>query len=218
MELKYFINRPILSIVIAVGIVFMGVLSLLSLPVEQYPDIAPPMVAVYTSYPGANAETENYGANYSMRIWLNPEKMAHYGLVPGDIHAALATQNIEAATGSFGENNDNVHQYMMKYRGRLSTPEEFEHIVLRSTPDGEVLRLGEVARIELGDETYSYKQTVNGLPASMVMLYQMAGSNASETIKEVDATLEELSKDLPKGLEFIKLSDASDFLDASIAD
>lgn len=279
MNLRYFIDRPILSIVISVAIVFIGTLAGVSLPIEQYPDIAPPTISVYTSYPGANAETaqksvvvpleevingvegmnyitstasnngdvelyiyfkqgtdpdmaavnvqnrvstaqsllpaevnqigvttmkqqnaelktfalydpegryerrflDNYlkinveprlkrisgigkvmhfGANYSMRLWLKPDKMAHYGLVPNDITTVLQTQNIEAATGSFGENHDNTYQYTMKYRGRFSTPEEFENLVIRSLSNGEVLRLKEVARVEMGDETYNYDSRV----------------------------------------------------------
>ncbi len=335
MKLKYFIDRPILSIVISVGMVLMGLLALFSLPIEQYPDIAPPTVAVYTNYPGANAETvqkavvvpleeaingvegmtyitstasnsgdvellvyfkqgtnpdmaavnvqnrvaaaqgllpaevvqvgintekqqnaelktfaiydpegrydnkflDNYmkinveprikricgvgkfmlfGANYSMRIWLKPDKMAQYKLVPSDISAALATQNIEAATGSFGENNENVFQFTMKYRGRLSTPEEFENLVLRSLPNGDVLRLKEVARVELGSESYNFQSTINGKPCALAMTYQTAGSNASAVINEIDAALEEMSKDLPEGLEFVSLSDTNRFLYASI--
>ena len=335
MNLKYFIDRPILSIVIAVGMVFMGLLALFSLPIEQYPDIAPPTVSVYTNYPGANAETvqkavvipleeaingvENmtyitssasnsgdaeiqiyfrqgtnadmatvnvqnavataqgllpaevtqigvtttksqnaelktfalyapeggydrlfldnymkinveprikriqgvgrfqlYGSSYSMRIWLDPDKMAQYKLIPSDITAVLATQNIEAATGSFGENHDNAMQYTMKYRGRLSTPEEFGELVIRSLPGGDVLRLKEVAKVELGDESFSFDSKVNGMPASTAYVSQTAGSNASAVINEIDDVLDEISKDLPKGLEFVTLSDTNRFLYASI--
>ena len=335
MNLKYFIDRPILSIVISVGMVFMGLLALFSLPIEQYPNIAPPTVSVYTNYPGANAETvqkavvipleeaingvENmtyitssasnsgdaeiqiyfrqgtnadmatvnvqnavataqgllpaevtqigvtttksqnaelktfalyapeggydrlfldnymkinveprikrvqgvgrfqlYGSSYSMRIWLDPDKMAQYKLIPADITAVLATQNIEAATGSFGENHDNAMQYTMKYRGRLSTPEEFENLVVRSLTGGDVLRLKEVAKVELGDEAYNFDSKVNGMPAATAYVSQTAGSNASAVINEIDDVLDEISKDLPKGLEFVTLSDTNRFLYASI--
>lgn len=335
MNLKYFIDRPILSIVISVGMVLMGLLALFSLPIEQYPDIAPPTVSVYTNYPGANAETvqkavivpleeaingvENmtyitssasnsgdaevtiyfkqgsnadmatvnvqnavataqgllpaevvqigvmtqksqnaelktfalyspggeydrlfldnymkinveprikriqgvgrfqlYGSNYSMRIWLDPDKMAQYKLIPSDISAVLATQNIEAATGAFGENHDNAMQYTMKYRGRLSTPEEFGELVVRSLPGGDVLRLKEVAKIELADESFSFDSRVNGKPAATAFISQTAGSNASAVINEIDDVLDEISKDLPKGLEFVTLSDTNRFLFASI--
>ena len=335
MNLRYFIDRPVLSIVISVVIVLMGIISLFSLPVEQYPDIAPPTINVFTSYPGANAETvqkavvvpleesingvedmtyitstasnsgdatlniyfkqgsnpdmaavnvqnrvstalsllpaevtkigvttmkqqnaelktfalysadgkydlqflNNYmkinveprikriggvgnmmlfGSNYSMRIWLKPDKMAQYKLIPSDVTAVLEKQNIEAATGAFGENHDNAFQYTMKYRGRHSTPEEFGELVIRSLPGGEVLRLKEVADIQLGDEAYNYTTEMNGKPAAMALIYQKAGSNASETINEIDKVLEEVSKDLPEGLEFVTLNDTNLFLKASI--
>ena len=335
MRLRTFIDRPILSIVISVVIVLIGGLAATTLPVEQYPDIAPPTISVWTNYPGANAETvqkavvvpleeavngvenmtyitssssnsgdaelmvyfkqgtnadmaavnvqnrvstalsllpaevvqvgvttskqqnaelktvglydptetydakflDNYfkinieprlkriagvgkvmhfGANYAMRIWMNPEKMAQYKLIPGDITAVLAKQNIEAATGSFGENHDNAYQYTMKYRGRLSTPEEFENLVIRSLPDGSILRLKDVATVELGAESYNFFNQVNGKPSTLFSIYQTAGTNASEIIKEIDAVLEEAGKDLPKGLEFVTLSDTNRFLQASI--
>jgi len=335
MNLKTFIDRPILSIVISVVITLIGGLAAMTLPVEQYPDIAPPTVSVWTNYPGANAETvqkavvvpleeaingienmtyitstasnngdvelmvyfkqgtnadmaavnvqnrvstalsllpaevvqigvttskqqnaelktvglydptdtydinflDNYfkinieprlkriagvgkvmhfGANYAMRIWMDPDKMVQYKLVPGDITAMLARQNIEAATGSFGENHDNPYQYTMKYRGRLSTPEEFENLVIRSLPNGDILRLKDVAKVELGAENYNFFNQVNGHPNTMFSIYQTAGSNASEIIGEIDAVLEEMSEDLPKGLEFVTLSDTNRFLKASI--
>lgn len=335
MKIKYFIDRPILSIVISVGIVLMGLLALFSLPVEQFPDIAPPTIQVYTNYPGANAETvqksvivpleeaingvedmnyvtsiasntgdatitvyfkqgtdpdmaavnvqnrvstalsllpaevtrigvtttkqqnaelktlalyspddryderflNNYlkinieprlkriagvgnvmplGSNYGMRIWLKPDKMAQYKLIPSDITSVLERQNIEAATGAFGENHDNTYQYTMKYRGRFSTPEEFGNLVVRSLPGGEVLRLREVADVELGDEAYNYTSGLDGHNAAMALVYQTPGSNASEVIAEIDHTLEELSKEMPQGMEIVTLNDASHFLKASI--
>ncbi len=337
MNLKLFIDRPVLSIVISVAIVFMGVLALFNLPVEQYPDIAPPTVQVFTMYPGANAETvrdavvvpleeaingvENmdyitssasntgdanitvyfkqgsnadmaavnvqnrvatvistlpaevirngvttekqqkselktvalyseedkydrqflnnymkinveprlkrvsgvgnvmlYGTNYSMRIWMKPDKMAQYKLVPSDITEVLATQNIEASTGSFGENNDNTYEYSMKYRGRFSTPEEFGNLVIRSLPDGEVLRLKEVADVELGDEAYNYSTMTNGHESAIASIYQTSGSNAAATINNIDKALEEISKEMPEGLKFVSLSDTNRFLYASIRD
>ena len=335
MNLRHFIDRPVLSIVISIVIVLMGVVAIFTLPVEQYPDIAPPTIQVFSNYPGANAETvqksvivpleeaingvENmnyitstasnsgdaiinvffkqgsdadmaavnvqnrvstalsllpaevtqigvttmkqqnaelktfalyspedkydrqflnnymkinveprlkriagvgqvmqFGSNYSMRIWMKPDKMAQYKLIPGDISAVLAKQNIEAATGAFGENHDNTYQYTMKYRGRFSTPEEFGNLVIRSLPGGDVLRLKEVADIELGDEAYNYSTEVDGHAAAMAMIFQTAGSNAAEVINEIDATLEEISRDLPKGMEFVTLNDTNRFLYASI--
>ena len=335
MNLRFFIDRPVFSIVISIAIVLLGAIALTSLPVEQYPDIAPPTIQVYTNYPGANAETvqkavivpleeaingvenmnyitssssnsgdaiinvyfkqgtdadmaavnvqnrvstassllpaevakigvttnkqqnaelksfalyspdgiydlkflnnymkinveprikrisgvgnvQQFGASYSMRIWLKPDKMAQYKLIPGDIAAVLATQNLEAATGAFGENHDNVYQYTMKYRGRFSTPEEFGNLVVRSLPSGEVLHLSEVADVQLGEEAYNFSTLVNGHPAAMAMIYQTAGSNASSVINEIDATLEEIGRSLPKGMEFVTLNDTNRFLYASI--
>ncbi len=335
MKHNIFIRRPILAIVTAITMVLLGVLALRSLPIEQYPDIAPPTVSMWASYPGADAETvqkavvipleeaingvenmshitssasnsgdaelmiyfkqgtnadmaavnvqnrvssaqhylpvevvqsgvmiekqqnaelktfalydttmrydrqflDNYmtinveprlkriagvgktmlfGSSYSMRIWLQPDKMAQYKLNPDDIAAVFAGQNIEASTGTFGENSASTYQYSMKYRGRFSTETEFGNMVLRSLPNGEVLRLKDVARIELGDETYSYDTRVNGKPGSMMTLYQTAGSNAAAVNNEVDAALKELSASLPKGLSFVTLSDTNRFLYASI--
>lgn len=335
MNLKFFIDRPILSIVLSVTIVLLGFIGLKSLPVEQYPDIAPPTVTVYTTYPGANAETvlksvivpleeaingvENmsyitstasnsgsaeimvyfkqgtdpdmaavnvqnrvataesllpaevvrigvttekqqnaelktfalyapdggydarflnnymklnveprlkriqgvgkimqFGAQYSMRLWLKPDQMARYHLVRSDITAVLERQNIEAATGSFGENHDNNFQYTMKYRGRFSTPEEFGELIVKALPTGDVLKLKEVATIELGDEDYSFSNILNGQPAAMAMIYQTAVSNASSVIHEIDKVLEDCGKNLPKGLEFVTLNDTNRFLYASI--
>ena len=335
MKLKTFIERPVLSIVISVAIVLVGCIALFTLPIEQFPSIAPPTVEVTTSYPGANAETvqksvivpleeaingvenmtyisstasnagdvyitiyfkqgtdpdmaavnvqnrvskaqgqlpsdvtrigvvtnkqqksmlkaitlwspddsydaqfiNNYlqinviprlkritgvgevtllGSNYSMRIWLKPDVMAQYGLVLSDVTAALNAQNIESATGSFGENYQGVFQYTMKYKGRLVTPEEFGDIVIKSLPTGEVLRLKEIADVKLGDEAYNYTSMTNGHAGSVFMVYQTAGSNASEVIGNIDAEIAEMEKSLPKGVEFGELYSTKDFLDASM--
>lgn len=335
MNVTRFIERPVLSIVISVAILIIGGIALLRLPIEQFPNIAPPTVEVSTSYPGANAETveksvivpleeaingvenmtyississnagdaqitvyfkqgtdpdmaainvqnrvakatgllpadvtkigvttnkqqksmlkaitlyspddsynmqflNNYlainviprlkrisgvgevvllGSNYSMRVWLKPDVMKQYGLVPGDVTSALASQNIESATGAFGENYDGVFQYTMKYKGRLSTPEEFGEIVIKSLPGGGVLRLKEIANVELGDEAYNYRSSTNGHPGSLFMVYQTAGSNATDVINEIDAQIEELSKSLPAGVVFGDVFSTKDFLDASM--
>lgn len=335
MNLRYFIDRPVLSIVISVAIVLMGVIAMVTLPVEQYPDIAPPTIYVYGNYPGANAETVQkavivpleeaingvedmsymtssasnsgeaaitiyfkqgsnadmaavnvqnrvatalsllpaevtkigvttekqqnaelmtfalsspdnrydrqflnnymkinveprlkrvsgvgrvmqYGANYSMRIWLKPDKMAQYKLIPADITSVLAGQNIEAATGAFGENHDNAHQYTMKYRGRYSTPEEFGNLIIKSFPNGEILRLREVADVELGDEAYNFSTSLDGKDAAVAMINQKPGSNAAETIGEIKEVLSDLEKNLPPGAEFVIMTDTSRFLYASI--
>ncbi len=335
MNLRFFIDRPIFSGVISVVIILLGFISMFSLPVEQYPDIAPPTVNVFCTYPGANAETvqkavivpleeaingvegmtymtstasntgdasiniyfkqganadmaavnvqnrvnaalsqlpaeavksgvmtekqqnaelmtfalyspdgrfdqtflNNYmkinveprlkriggvgkaqlfGSNYSMRLWLRPDKMTQYGLIPDDISVVLARQNIEAATGSFGQNSDVANEYTMKYRGRLSTPEEFGELVVKSLPDGDVLRLKEIADVELGDEFYNYSSEVNGHPAAIMLINQKAGSNASSTINEIHEVLDDLKRDLPEGAKFVVLTDTNKFLYASI--
>ena len=335
MNLRFFIDRPVFSGVISVVIVLMGVIAMQALPVEQYPDIAPPTINVWATYPGANAETvqkavivpleeaingvedmtymtstasntgdasiniyfkqganadmaavnvqnrvngvlsqlpaeatktgvttekqqnaelltfalyspdnrfdqtflNNYvkinveprlkriggvgkaqlfGSNYSMRLWLRPDKMAQYGLIPDDISSVLAKQNIEAATGSFGANHPTANEYTMKYRGRLSTAEEFGELVIKSLPGGDVLRLKDVADVELGDEYYNYSTEVNGRPAATMLINQKAGSNASSTINEIHEVLDDLKRDLPQGAEFVVLTDTNKFLYASI--
>lgn len=335
MNLRFFIDRPVFSGVISVVIVLMGAIAIFSLPVEQYPDIAPPTINVWATYPGADAETvqkaviapleeaingvedmtymtstasntgdasimiyfkqganadmaavnvqnrvngvlnqlpaeatktgvttekqqnaelmtfalyspddrfdqtflNNYvkinveprlkrisgvgktqlfGSNYSMRLWLKPDRMAQYGLIPDDISNVLAGQNIEAATGSFGANHQTANEYTMKYRGRLSTAEEFGELVVKSLPGGDVLRLKDVADVELGDEYYNYSSEVNGHPAAMMLINQKAGSNASSTINEIHEVLDDIKGSLPEGAEFVVLTDTNKFLYASI--
>lgn len=337
MTLKTFIDRPILSGVISVIILLVGFIGLSSLPVEQYPDIAPPTVQVSASYTGASAETvqksvivpleesingvenmtymtssatntgevsinvyfkqgvdadmatvnvqnrvskaqgslpaevtkvgvtttkrqngmlkiltiyspddsydqtflSNYlqiniqpeilrisgvggvmtmgSGEYSMRIWLKPDVMAQYKLMPSDITAVLGEQNIESPTGTLGEESDNTYQYTLKYSGRKEKPEEFGELVIRALPDGEVLRLKDVARIELGALSYSANSETNGHPGSSCMVYQTAGSNANEIITEIDALLEKTSKTLPKGVKIASVMSTKEFLDASIS-
>ncbi len=335
MKLDNFINRPVLSTVISVVIVILGVLGLVSLPISQYPDIAPPTISVRTTYQGANAQTvlnsviapleeqingvenmdymsstatntgdatititfkqgtdpdmaavnvqnrvakaqgflpaevtkvgvitqkrqssmlvvfsvsdtsgkydmafiENYakiniipqiqrvkgvgdvmvmGADYSMRIWLDPEKMAQYGLVPTDVAGILAEQNIEAAPGAIGERENQTYQYTLRYRGRLQEAEEFENLVIRSNPDGTVLRVKDVARVELGRMVYSFAGKVNGRSAVSAIVQQTAGSNATQIILDIEKLLDECKKDLPEGLEINIAQNANDFLFASI--
>ena len=156
------------------------------------------------------------GADYSMRIWLKPEVMAQYGLMPSDISAVLAEQNIEAAPGQFGEWGDQCFQYIMKYKGRLVTPEEFEQIVVKASPDGEVLYLKDVADVELGRVSYGFKSMVNGKTAATAMIFQTPGSNATEIINNILATLEDAKKDLPKGLAIEVPMNTNEFLEASI--
>ena len=335
MKLDRFINRPVLSTVISIIIVILGVIGLVTLPIEQYPDIAPPTVSVRASYTGANAQTtlnsvvvpleeaingvenmdymsssasntgdasititfkqgtdpdmaavnvqnkvssatgllpaevtkigvttekrqnsmlmvftlydksgkydhrfiENYakiniipeiqrvngvgeasvmGADYSMRIWLKPELMAQYHLMPADVTTALAQQNIEAAPGKIGERENQTFEYTLRYRGRLQDEHEFENIVIRATSDGQILRLKDIARIELGRLTYAFTNKVNGYTGVTSIAFQMAGSNATQVVKDLTKVLDDAKKDLPTGLDINVAQNVNDFLFASI--
>lgn len=335
MKLSTFINRPVLSTVISIFIVLLGLLGLMALPIEQYPNIAPPTISVSTTYQGANAQAvlnsviapleeqingaenmdymyssaanngsaqiqvyfkpgmdpdmaavdvqnrvakaasqlpaevnqvgvitqkrqssmlmvfdvyddtgkystefvENYaainivpvikrvagvgeamvmGADYSMRIWLKPEAMAQHGLMPTDVTAALAEQNIEAAPGQFGENGNQSYQYVMRYKGRLSEEKDFGDIIIRATPEGEILRLRDVADVELGRLSYGFQARVNGKTGVAVMIMQSPGSNATKVVKEIQKELEQFQKDAPEGIKFITMMDVNEFLFASI--
>ena len=335
MNLATFINRPVLSTVISVFIVIFGILGLAALPIEQYPDIAPPTISVSTTYTGANAQSvlnsviapleeqingaenmdymyssaanngsatitvtfkpgmdpdmaavdvqnrvakaasflpaevnqvgvitqkrmssmlivfdiydetnkysesfiENYlainvipvikriygvgdamvmGADYSMRIWLKPDVMAQYGLMPSDISAALAEQNIEAAPGQFGENGDQSFQYVMRYKGRLSDEQQFEDIIVRTTPQGNVLRLKDVADVELGRLSYGFHATINGHVGVAALVFQSPGSNATEVVNQIVDELQRFQKEAPEGLKIRYTLNVNDFLFASI--
>ena len=335
MTFTNFIKRPVLSTVISILIVLLGFIGLVSLPIEQYPDIAPPTVAVWTSYPGADAETvknsvivpleesingvegmdyisstastgsaqisvlfrqgmnpdmcavnvqnrvqqaqallpaevtrigvtvqkrqtsqvlmftltsedgryddeflTNYNniniipaikriqgvgdvqspgmKTYSMRIWLKPDVMKQYGLMPSDISGVLAEQNIEAAPGTFGEQSDVAYEYAMRYTGRLKTAEEFGNIIIQSKADGTTLKLKDVAKIELGGQMYSVSMRNNNLPSVLGMVQQIAGSNANEIAKQVKAELEEQAKLFPPGMTYKINYDVTEFLYASI--
>lgn len=335
MNVKTFIDRPILAGVISVAILLLGVISLVQLPVEQFPEIAPPTISVSANYAGASAETvqksvvipleeaingvenmmymvssstnsgsaniqiyfrqgtdgdmamvnvqnrmaqaqgllpaevtrsgvtvrkrqtsriktlavyspdgsfdqnfiSNYmkinveprlsriagvgevdimGGDYSLRVWLDPGKMAKYNLMPSDIRVVLDEQNIESPTGTLGADSDNTFRYTLKYRGRYEKEIDYENLVIRAQSDGTVLRLKDVARIELGSRSYEYVGTVNGCPGTTCMISQTSGSNANEIIEEVDRVVAEIAKDLPKGLVIVDLMSTKDFLDASI--
>lgn len=335
MNLSTFINRPVLSTVISIFIVILGLLGLTSLPVEQYPDIAPPTIQVSTTYTGANAQSvlnsviapleeqingaenmdymyssaanngsasinvyfkpgmdpnmaavdvqnrvakaasflpsevnqvgvitqkrqssmlmvfnvydadgkyseefiENYmainiipvikrvsgvgdamvlGSDYSMRIWLKPDVMAQYGLMPTDISSALAEQNIEAAPGQFGENGNQSFQYVMRYKGRLQDEKEFDDIIIRATNDGEILRLKDVADVELGRLSYGFHSTTNGHVGCSAIVFQSAGSNATQVVEDIQKELDKFQKEAPEGIEIITTMSVNDFLFASI--
>lgn len=336
MKIATFINRPVLSCVLSVFVVILGVIGILRLPMEQFPEIAPPTVRVSATYTGANAETlqrsviapleeaingveginymtssannngqatvtiyfrqgtdpdmaavnvqnriaqaqgllppevvqsgvnvrksQNstakivalyspddrfdqkfifnyfkinieprlarvpgvgditlFGSDYSLRIWLDPAKMAVHGLVPSDIEAVLAEQNLEIPTGTLGADGENTFQFALKYRGRYETEEEFRQLVVRSTPDGGILRLGDVADIELGQLSYSVKNELSGHPGTNCMIAQMPGSNANEVVACIDEIISQVSEDLPDGLVLTELMSVKSFMVASIS-
>ena len=156
------------------------------------------------------------GQDYSMRIWLKPDVMAQYKLIPNDIAGALAEQNIEAAPGQFGERGNQSFQYTIRYKGRLQQPEEFENIVIKALENGEVLRMKDIADIELGRLSYNFNNKVNGHKAVSCIVYQMAGTNATQTISDLEKVLDEASETLPSGLKINIAQSANDFLFASI--
>lgn len=151
-----------------------------------------------------------------MRIWLKPDVMAQYKLIPNDIAGALAEQNIEAAPGQFGERGNQSFQYTIRYKGRLQQPEEFENIVIKALENGEVLRMKDIADIELGRLSYNFNNKVNGHKAVSCIVYQMAGTNATQTISDLEKVLDEASETLPSGLKINIAQSANDFLFASI--
>lgn len=161
-------------------------------------------------------EVNVMGGDYAMRIWLKPDVMAQYELTPTDVETALSSQNIEASAGSIGEDSKNVYQYTLKYRGRLETENEFDEIVIKAFDDGRVLRLKDIATVELGAQSYSYTGTVNGKPGSTCMINQTAGTNANEIITNIDKYLDELKETLPADMEIVELMSTKSFLDASI--
>ena len=335
MKPKLFIDRPILAACISALILMLGIIGLVNLPMEQYPDIAPPTVQVSATYTGASAATvqkavivpleeeingvENMmymtssatntgsgsinvyfkqgtdpdmaavnvqnrvtkaqgtlpsevtkigvtaqkrqnsqlqlmslyctngdydekflandlkinvvpriqrisgvgevmvmGNDYAMRIWLKPDVMAQYGLVPSDIITVLGEQNIEASTGTLGEDSENTFQYTLKYRGRYETGEEFGEMVIRTTEGGNTLRLKDVADIELGTTSYNFSGGVSGYPGATFMVMQTAGSNANEIIEEINGVVDEIRADLPEGLVLENMMSVKSFLDASI--
>lgn len=161
-------------------------------------------------------EVNVMGGDYAMRIWLKPDVMSQYELEPADVEAALSSQNIEASVGSIGEDSKNVYQYTLKYRGRLEKEKEFENIVIKAFDDGRVVRLSDIAKVELGSQSYTYTGSVNGSPGTTCMINQTAGTNANEIITSINKYLEELKETLPEDVEVVELMSTKNFLDASI--
>ena len=162
-------------------------------------------------------ECNVFGADYSMRIWLDPHKMANYGLVPADIRNVLSQQNIESPTGTLGQEDDQTFQYTLKYTGRKELERDYQNMVIKAKTTGEILHLGDVARIELGAKDYVRRNEVNGHPSAQCMIAQTSGSNANEIINAIDAEVEEINKTLPPGMVIADVMSTKDFLDASIA-
>ncbi len=170
----------------------------------------------FSRIPGVG-EVNVMGADYSMRIWLDPQKMAQYGLTPADINVVLSEQNLEAATGTLGQESANTFQYVLKYRGTYEEERDYEQMVIRSLPSGDVLRIGDVARVELGTVNYNMIGETNGHPGVNISISQTAGSNANEIIEEIDREVEDIRSSLPPGIAIEDLESKKDFLDASIA-
>lgn len=162
-------------------------------------------------------EVNIFSAEYAMRIWLDPAKMSQYGLVPADIDRVLADQNIESPTGTLGAESENTFQYVLKYRGRYENVVDYENLVVRALPDGNILKLKDIATVELGAVNYAMLSETSGHPGANAMIAQTAGSNANEVIVEIDRTLDEIRQDLPAGMVLTDISSTKDFLDASIA-
>lgn len=158
-----------------------------------------------------------WGASYSMCIWLEPLRMAQYGLVPQDIAMVLAEQNVESPTETLGAESANTFQYVLKYRGSYEDEDDFGNMVVKSLPGGDVLRLRDVARIEMGAENYAMLSQTSGHPGANCMTAQTSGSNANEIIKEIDKVTVDISASLPKGMILTDITSTKDFLDASIA-
>ena len=161
-------------------------------------------------------EVNIFSAEYAMRIWLDPSKMSQYGLIPADVNKVLADQNIESPTGTLGAESKTTFQYVLKYRGRYENVEEYENLVVRALPDGSVLRLKDIATIELGAVNYAMLSQTSGHPGANAMIAQTAGSNANEVIMEIDRTLDEIRHNLPSGMILTDIQSTKDYLDASI--
>jgi HAE1 family hydrophobic/amphiphilic exporter-1 len=335
---KRFIDRPVLATVISILLVIVGVISLTKLPLERFPDIAPPSVLVSAVYPGANAETilrsvtpsleeaingvedmtymtstasndgtlgitvyfkqgtnpdqaavnvqnrvsqatsqlpaevvqygitttkqqnsfigamgiysedpkkydatfvNNYAQiniipelkriqgvgsaqvfggikDYSMRVWLNPAEMASYNVTPAEVTAAIQDKNLEAAPGRFGEQSNEAFEYIIKYKGKLTTPEEYQNIIIRANADGSILRLKDVARVELGAYSYSSINRLNGHEGITVGIIQLSGSNANQIQIDIDKLMLKLSKDFPAGIKYNQFYRTKTDLDESI--
>jgi hydrophobe/amphiphile efflux-1 (HAE1) family protein len=161
-------------------------------------------------------EVTALGNTYALRIWMKPDVMAQYGLDPEDVFMAISNQSFVASTGSLGEQSQNKYQYSMEYKGTLKSVEEFNDIVLKTTDGGHLLRLSDVAEVEIGAQSYSFKSDINGAPGTMIMIFQSPGANATEVNARITKMCEEAKATMPAGLEFITMMTSDDFLFAAI--
>ena len=161
-------------------------------------------------------EVVSLGNKFSLRVWMKPDVMAQYGLEPNDVIGAISSQSFVAATGSLGENSENKYQYSLEYKGTLKTVEEFNDIVLKTNNGGHLLRLGDVATVEIGAESYSFLSSINGKPGAMMMIFQAPGANATEVNASITKVCEDMQATMPAGLEFVTMMTSDDFLFAAI--
>ena len=158
----------------------------------------------------------NLGNVYSLRIWFHPDQMAAYDLMPNEVISAISTQNFVAPAGSLGQKSSNMYEYTMEYSGRLKDIEEFKDIVVKTGDNGKILRLRDVADVELGALSYSFSSDIDGKPGVVFIVYQAAGANATQVNAQIGEAFEEIQKEMPAGLEFTILQTADDFLFAAI--
>ena len=156
------------------------------------------------------------GNTYALRVWMKPDVMAQYGLTPEDVTNAISGQSFVAATGNFGENSSNKYQYTMEYKGTLTEVDEFKDIVLKTTDGGHLLRLSDVADVEIGAQSYSFISDINGRPGAMMLVFQAPGANATRVNALIDKMCEDLKPTMPAGLEFITMETSDDFLFAAM--
>ena len=161
-------------------------------------------------------EVTALGNTYALRIWMKPDVMAQYGLEPNDVFTAISNQSFVASTGSLGELSENKYQYSMEYKGTLKSVEEFNDIVLKTSDGGHLLRLSDVAEVEIGAQSYSYKSDINGAPGIMIMIFQSPGANATEVNARITKMCEDAMATMPAGLEFVTMQTSDDFLFAAI--
>src|SRR3990167_3931240 len=215
---EFFINRPVLANVLAIVIVLIGGVALFTLPVSQYPNVVPPTGQVTTTYPGARAMGVG---QYSMRVWLDPEKLYTYGLTPSDVTRVIQQQSQDVSAGQVGmppAPKGLDFQYTIDVVGRLSTPEEFGNIIVKADQGngGRIVRIKDIGRVDLGAQTYAQTSQINGKPNSGIAIYQLPDANALDVANSVNAKMAQLAKNFPPGLAYSVPFDTTRFVKASI--